>query len=95
MLTVANKWRALGWALGDVLHATTAAAADWLVPGDGLGRLEVEAIADLAVVETAEGERTYLDAAGAELHAHRWLEPWATLFDGELVWPDIEREMTL
>jgi dihydroorotase len=87
VLTVANKWWALGWPLGDVLHAMTAAAADWLVPGGALGRLEMGAIADLAVLDRVQGDRTYTDAAGAELTAREWLEPRATVFGGEVAWP--------
>ena len=86
VLTVANKWWALGMPLGDVLHATTAAPADWLLPGEGLGRLEIGAVADLAVLDRVSGRRSFVDPAGVAIEAQTWLEPWATVFGGKVVW---------
>lgn len=86
VLSVANKWWALGWALGDVVRATTAAPADWLMPGAGLGRLEAGSVADVAVLRRVTGTRVYSDAAGAEVTAREWLEPDTTVFSGRIAW---------
>ncbi|MFI0479784.1 amidohydrolase family protein [Actinomadura sp. 9N215] len=83
LLTVMNKWLALGMPLTDVLKAATATPAAAL-GHPGLGRLRPGAEADLAVLAWEDGDFTYGDAVGATRTAHRRLAPLATIRAGDV-----------
>jgi dihydroorotase len=85
LLTVINKWLALGLPLVDALRASTSAPAAAIGRGD-LGSLGVGGPADLAILHIVEEPVEYRDALGQVLPAERRLVPRATVLDGEVAW---------
>jgi len=71
LVTVLDKWRALGLPLADVFRMATSAPAAAVGKGDEIGRLAVGSAADVAVFDDDAGER---------------LVPWLTLRAGEVAW---------
>lgn len=86
LLTVMNKWLALGLSIDEVISATTWRAAGALQKQDSLGSLRVGNAADVAVFASEEGEFGYSDALGQTRTITRRLTPKLTLRGGRVVW---------
>ncbi|TYB44040.1 amidohydrolase/deacetylase family metallohydrolase [Actinomadura chibensis] len=84
LLTVMNKWLALGLPLPDVIRAATASPAAALGLAGRVGALRPGAEADLAVLAFDEGRFGYGDAVGDRRVARRRLRPVATVRAGDV-----------
>ncbi|MBT2208799.1 amidohydrolase/deacetylase family metallohydrolase [Actinomadura sp. NEAU-AAG7] len=84
LLTVMNKWLALGMPLADVVRAATASPAAALGWAGRIGALRPGAEADIAVLDWEEGSFTYADALGEHRPARRRLVPVATIRRGTI-----------
>ncbi|WP_242904913.1 amidohydrolase/deacetylase family metallohydrolase [Actinomadura terrae] len=82
LLTVMNKWLALGMPLADVVRAATTSPAAALGWGDRIGALRPGAEADIAVLKWENGEFTYTDALGERRGSRGRLVPVATVRRG-------------
>ncbi len=85
MATTMSKFLSLGVPLADVVRRATQSAAE-LIHRPELGRLEVGAIADVAVFRLREGDFGFLDARGVLYRGKQRLECELTLFGGEVAW---------
>jgi dihydroorotase len=85
MATTMSKLLSLGVPLADVVGRATRNAAD-LIRRPELGRLEVGALADVAVFRLREGEFGFLDARNVLYRGRQRLECELTLFGGDVVW---------
>ncbi|MGH3239514.1 MAG: amidohydrolase family protein [Spirillospora sp.] len=83
LLSVMNKWLALGMSLAEALKATTVTPASAL-GHPALGHLTPGAEADIAILTWENGEFTYTDALGESRTARRRLTPLATLRAGDV-----------
>ena len=86
LLTVMNKWLAIGMTVHDVIKATTSAAAAAVGLGATAGSLAVGRAADIAVLELETGDFTYDDPVGATRSCRRRLVPSATVLGGRVAW---------
>ncbi|GAA4227470.1 hypothetical protein GCM10022254_15250 [Actinomadura meridiana] len=84
LLTVMNKWLALGMPLPDVIAATTVAPASALGMSGRIGALRPGVEADLAVLTWEDGEFAYGDAVGGRRVARGRLVPVATVRAGDV-----------
>lgn len=86
LVTVMNKWIALGLPVPDAIRACTVRPADSLFKGARFGRLKPGWDADIAVLAREEGDFAYSDAAGRVLRSSSRLVPAMTVRMGQLVW---------
>jgi dihydroorotase len=86
LITVMNKWLALGMPLAEVVKACTSAPADALQTRPDFGRLVVGKVADIAILSLRRGDFSFHDAAGRQLPSKLRLEPAITIKDGTVLW---------
>ncbi|RBQ15730.1 amidohydrolase/deacetylase family metallohydrolase [Spongiactinospora rosea] len=84
LLTVMNKWLALGLTPAEVIRAATSRPAAALGLARGAGRLRVGGVADVAVLAWEEGAFAYGDAEGERRETDRRWRPVATVRAGRL-----------
>ena len=86
LLTVMNKWLALGLGLPEVVAATTTMPSAALKENADCGTLAVARPADIAVLTINEGRFVFADAGGRQRIGELRLEPYLTMKDGRIVW---------
>lgn len=77
-----SKFLNMGFSLEEVVAMTTINPAKVIGRIDGLGTLEVGAIADVSVLELIEEPVTFVDTRENERDGDRWLKPIATVREG-------------
>lgn len=80
--TTLSKFLSLGMTLAEVIAACTSAPPRIFDFGVGLGTLQPGSVADLTVLEIAEGDYELVDSGGKRRAAHRRLVPYATFLSG-------------
>lgn len=85
LITVVNKWLAIGLDLEAALAACTTRACEEFFPGSDFGFLGEGRRADIAILAVEEGSFTYSDAAGATRSSTTRLVPTMTIRDGGVV----------
>lgn len=83
LLTAMSKLLYLGWALEDVIRATTATPAAIIEQGGALGTLRPGAYADVAILVIDEGEFELYDIDGNRRVGHQMLRNVRTLVGGQ------------
>jgi dihydroorotase len=86
LLTVMNKWLALGVGFEQILPAVTSSPAAAIRRSSLCGGFEIGGPADLALLSWQDGEFVYDDTLGKTIRAARRLVPSATIRAGEVVW---------
>jgi dihydroorotase len=82
-----SKLMALGLSLQEVIPLVTSAPARFLGQSERIGTLRPGAVGDVAILESVEGDFTFVDCEGATLEARQRLRPWRTILGGEVVEP--------
>lgn len=85
LITVMNKWLALGLTLAEVVRAVTCRPAEVLGKARELGTLKPGMTADIAVLRWEEGEFVQADAVGGKRTLTRRLAPQLTIRAGQVV----------
>lgn len=88
LLTVLNKWLALGLDLVDGIAACTARPIAALFPDATFGQIAPGFDADLAILNREEGDFVYTDSAGRSLSNDWRLTPHMTIRAGQIVWSE-------
>jgi len=83
--TTLSKFLALGMDLGEVIAAATERPAAIVGKGDGLGRLEIGGVGDVAILELQEGEFELMDCHRQTLTARQKLVSAETIRAGRLM----------
>ena len=85
LITVMNRWLALGMPLTEVVRACTSRPAEVLGKGKEFGTLKSGMAADITVLRWEEGEFLLTDAVGGKRTLQRRLAPQLTIRDGQVV----------
>ncbi len=85
LITVMNRWLALGMPLHDVVRACTSRPAEVLGKGKDFGTLKPGMDADITVLRWEEGEYVYTDVVGGKRTSTRRLAPQLTIRAGQVV----------
>ena len=85
LITVMNRWLALGMSLAEVVRAVTSRPAELLGKGQEFGTLKPGMTADIAVLRWEEGEFQLADAVGGKRTLTRRLAPQLTIRAGQVV----------
>jgi dihydroorotase len=85
LITVMNRWLALGMPLAEVMRACTSRPAEVLGKGEEFGTLKPGMAADIAVLRWEEGDFLLTDAVGGKRTLRRRLAPQLTIRAGQVV----------
>jgi len=85
LITVMNRWLALGMPLVEVVQACTSRPAEVLGKGKEFGTLKPGMAADITVLRWEEGEFLLTDAVGGKRTLRRRLAPQLTIRAGQVV----------
>jgi dihydroorotase len=89
LATTMSKFLALGMPLEGIIPRVTAAPAQAIAhcpSAAGIGTLQPESVADIAVLSLQEGDFTFYDCRKNELRANRRLVATTTIRAGRVVW---------
>lgn len=88
LLTVMNKWLAVGLTIPQVIRAVTTAPASALGMEGEIGGLAIGQSADLAILQCEAGAFSYADVNGQARSTEVRLAPLATIRAGEVAWAE-------
>lgn len=86
LITIMNKWLALGYPVAEVIAATTSGPARAVRHESTFGSLRPALCGDVSVLRWEDGDFRYRDALGSERALTRRLAPWLTVRSGVVVW---------
>jgi len=85
MANVMSKFLNMGLSLYEVIERSTYNPAQ-IIQRPDLGHMSEGAIADIAIIQVAEGDFGFIDVQGGRLGGRKKIVPEVTLKDGNVVW---------